>query len=167
MNALPGVVAQDALSHIHSGAIEGKVLLDTALLPLGRHEGLPPTLTGVEELKLAEQIQRAHLGVRVVKSLNTMAAPLMVDPGRVPGDHVVVTGNYIEANRTVRSLLRQFRWADDVIHDIGDVRTSRDPRCTPTFCFSSPASFGSSDFNIAINRAVPVGTDIRTALEGE
>ncbi len=59
VNALPGVVTLDALSHIDPGAMEGKVLLDTAL-PLKRHEGLPPTLTGVEELSLAEQIQHAH-----------------------------------------------------------------------------------------------------------
>ena len=47
----------------------------------------------------------------------------MVDPRRVPGDHVVfVTGNDIEAKETVRTLLRQFGWEDDVIHDLGDVR---------------------------------------------
>jgi predicted dinucleotide-binding enzyme len=167
VNALLGVVTLDALSHIDPGAMEGKVLLDTAL-PLKRHEGLPPTLTGVEELSLAEQIQHAHPGVRVVKSLNTMAAPLMVDPGRVPGDHVVfVTGNDIEAKKTVRTLLKQFGWGDGVIHDLGDVRASRGPEMYAYLLFQLAASFGSFDFNIAINRAASTGADIRTAHEGE
>jgi predicted dinucleotide-binding enzyme len=167
VNALPGVVTLDALSHIDPGAMEGKVLLDTAL-PLKRHEGLPPTLTGVEELSLAEQIQHAHPGVRVVKSLNTMAAPLMVDPRRVPGDHVVfVTGNDIEAKKTVRTLLKQFGWKDDVIHDLGDVRASRGPEMYAYLLFQLAASFGSFDFNIAINRAASTGADIHTAHEGE
>ena len=38
----------------------------------------------------------------MVKSLNTMTAEVMVDPGRVPGEHVVfVAGDDAEAKETV------------------------------------------------------------------
>jgi predicted dinucleotide-binding enzyme len=62
---------------------------------------------------------------RVVKSLNTMAAPLMVNPARLSGaDHsVFVSGNDAEAKKTVTGLLAGFGHRD--IIDLGDISTAR------------------------------------------
>jgi predicted dinucleotide-binding enzyme len=156
VNALLGVVTLEALASIDPAAMEGKVLLDTAL-PLERREGLPPAMTGVDGRSLAEQIQLAHPGVRVVKSLNTMAAALIADPQRVPGDHVVfVTGNDPAAKATVRSLLHDLGWADRVILDLGDVRASLGPEMYAHLLFQLATTFGTFDFNIAINRTETV-----------
>lgn len=165
INALLGVVTLEALASIDPAAMRGKVLLDTAL-PLKRQDGLPAALTGVEERSLAEQIQLAHPDLRVVKSLNTMAAALMVDPGRVPGDHVVfLTGNDTDAKNTVRSLLHDLGWADRVILDLGDVRASLGPEMYAHLLFQLAATFGTFDLNIAINRATTSATDAAAAKE--
>ena len=61
------------------------MLLDVAN-PLDFSAGFPPTLTVKDTDSLAEQIQRAHPEARVVKSLNTVTASVMVHPGRTAGD---------------------------------------------------------------------------------
>ena len=46
---------------------------------------MPPSLTVVNTDSLGEQIQRAFPDVRVVKTLNTVNADVMVHPERLPG----------------------------------------------------------------------------------
>ena len=46
---------------------------------------MPPTLTVCNDDSLGEQIQRALPDVRVVKTLNTVTAAVMVDPTLVDG----------------------------------------------------------------------------------
>ena len=56
---------------------------------------------------LAEQLQRAFPDLRVVTSLNTMTAAVMVDPTRLPeAHHVFVAGDDDEAKATVSDLLQ-------------------------------------------------------------
>ena len=73
----------------------------------------------------AEQIQRAFPEARVVKSLNTMTAALMVDPARVGGgDHsTFVSGDDPEAKQTVVDLLTSLGHTDVI--DVGDLSTAR------------------------------------------
>lgn len=75
--------------------------------PLDFSAGFPPSLSVMGDDSLAEQIQRAHPDARVVKTLNTMNCEVMVDPGRVPGDHdVFVCGDDEGARAEVSELLR-------------------------------------------------------------
>ncbi|MFG6444660.1 hypothetical protein ACFXQA_05245 [Microbacterium sp. P07] len=83
-----------------------------------------------------------------------MAAALKVDPSRVPGDHVVlVTGNDAEAKNTVRSFLHDLGSADR----LGEVRASLGPEMCAHLLIQIVGTFGTFDFNIAINRADTVG----------
>jgi predicted dinucleotide-binding enzyme len=75
---------------------------------------------------LGEQLQRAVPGARVVKTLNTVNAYLMVDPGLLAGgDHTMfVCGDDAAAKGTVTSMLREwFGWKD--VLDLGDISQSR------------------------------------------
>jgi hypothetical protein len=65
--------------------------------------------------------------VKVVKTLNTLNARLMVNPGQLAGgDHsVFLSGNDAQAKKTVSELLRSFGWQD--IIDLGDISTARGP----------------------------------------
>ena len=78
--------------------LAGKVLMDVAN-PLDFSQGFPPSLNPVNTDSLGEQIQRAFPEARVVKTLNTMTASVMVDPASVAGgDHsVFVSGNDADA----------------------------------------------------------------------
>jgi hypothetical protein len=64
------------------------------LAPEGRAEirldfskGMPPTLSVVNTDSLGEQIQRSFPEAKVVKTLHTMNAYLMVDPAKLVGAH--------------------------------------------------------------------------------
>ena len=57
------------------------MLLDIAN-PLDFSQGFPPTLFVKDTDSLGEQIQRAFPDAKVVKTLNTMTAALMVEPAQ-------------------------------------------------------------------------------------
>jgi len=94
--------------------------------PLDFSKGMPPSLTVCNTDSLAEQIQRAFPGLKVVKTLNTMSAPVMVDPASLAGgDHdVFVCGNDDGAKGRVTEILRGwFGWKNVV--DLGDLSAAR------------------------------------------
>lgn len=123
-NALLGQAAVETL-RAGEGALAGKILVD-ATNPLDFSKGMPPTLTVSNTDSLGEQIQKALPRTKVVKALNTIAAPLMVDAKLLAGgDHsIFVSGNDADAKRTVANLLRESFGHTDVI-DLGDITTSR------------------------------------------
>ena len=111
--AVSGGGALDALAA--GGDLAGKVILDVSN-PLDFSGGFPPTLSVSNTDSVAEQLQRAHPEARVVKSLNTVNAGLMVAPGSLAdGDHTIfVAGDDAEARALVRELLQGLGWADIV-----------------------------------------------------
>lgn len=111
VNATTGTVSLAALADVD---LAGKVVLDVSN-PLDFSGGFPPTLTVKDTDSLAEQIQRAHPEARVVKSLNTVTASVMVDPGSLPETSTVfVAGDDPLARETVRELLGELGWVDIV-----------------------------------------------------
>jgi len=105
-------------------AVAGKVVVDVSN-PLDFSQGFPPTLFVKDTDSLAEQLQRAFSGARVVKTLNTMTAHVMVHPDEVGGgDHsVFVSGDDAAAKQTVTELLRSMGHTDVI--DLGDLSTAR------------------------------------------
>ncbi len=66
-----------APAHRSERSLKGKVQVDISN-PLDASKGMPPSLTVCNTDSLAEQIQRAFPETRVVKTLNTVNASLMV-----------------------------------------------------------------------------------------
>ena len=79
VNATNGAGSLEALLAAGEHNLDGKVLIDISN-PLDFSHGMPPSLFVSNTDSLAEQIQRAFPGAKVVKTLNTVAAPVMVDP---------------------------------------------------------------------------------------
>jgi predicted dinucleotide-binding enzyme len=106
-------------------ALAGKILVDVTN-PLDFSKGMPPSLFVSNTDSLGEQIQRALPRTKVVKSLNTLGAPLMVDPGQLAGGahSVFVSGDDADAKRAVTRLLTEEFGHTDVI-DLGDITTAR------------------------------------------
>jgi predicted dinucleotide-binding enzyme len=124
-NATNGGGSLEALALAGEMNLNGKVLIDVAN-PLDFSRGMPPTLFVCNTDSLGEQIQRAFPEVKVVKSLNTVTASLMVNPRQLAdGDHhIFVCGNDTEAKRQVVELLTSwFGWKH--IIDLGDISTAR------------------------------------------
>ncbi len=126
VNATQGSSSLAALEKAGEAGLNGKVLIDVSN-PLDFSRGMPPTLFVKDSDSLAEQIQRDFPKARVVKTLNTLTAALMVDPGRLAGGahSVFLSGNDAQAKQTVRELLASFGWKD--IIDLGDITTARGP----------------------------------------
>ena len=79
-NCTAGTVSLEALGAAGDENLSGKVLVDVSN-PLDFSKGMPPTLSVCNDDSVGEQIQRAFPEARVVKTLNTMNAAIMVDPG--------------------------------------------------------------------------------------
>jgi 8-hydroxy-5-deazaflavin:NADPH oxidoreductase len=124
-NVLLGQATVEALRSAGEEALAGKILIDVTN-PLDFSKGMPPSLFVSNTDSLGEQIQRALPRTKVVKSLNTLAAPLMVEPSRLAeGEHsIFVSGDDADAKATVTRFLRESFGHTDVI-DLGDITTAR------------------------------------------
>jgi predicted dinucleotide-binding enzyme len=154
INATAGAVSLAALEGVGESNLAGKVLLDVAL-PLDLSDGMPPRLLFANTDSLGEQIQRAFPDARVVKSLTTVFAQVMVDPAKVPGRHdVFVGGDDAGAKATVKGLLLEFGWPQEAIIDLGSIRTARATEMYAPLFFALVGALGGSWFlNIAVVRA--------------
>jgi predicted dinucleotide-binding enzyme len=113
---------------------------------------MPPTLFIKDTDSLAEQIQRSHPELKVAKTLNTINAQLMVNPGQpAAGEHsVFLSGNDAAAKARVRELLQSFGWKD--IIDLGDITTARGTEmCLPVW-LRLMGALGTARFNFKIVR---------------
>ncbi|MFN2503997.1 MAG: NADPH-dependent F420 reductase [Acidimicrobiales bacterium] len=125
VNATAGAVSLDALRAAGPENLAGKALVDVSN-PLDFSQGMPPTLTVCNTDSMGEQIQRAFPDARVVKSLNTVNAGVMVEPGLLPTSHTIfVAGNDDDAKDQVKDLLQSFGWPAGDILDLGDITSAR------------------------------------------
>lgn len=98
------------------------------------------------------QIQRAFPHVKVVKTLNTMNALVMVDPSRVAGRHdVFVSGDDAGAKARAVELLRSFGWERPI--DLGDITTARGTEMLLPIWVRLYAALQTGDFIFAVVHA--------------
>ena len=124
-NLTAGVASLEALQAAGAENLDGKVLIDVAN-PLDFSSGMPPTLSVSNTDSLAEQIQRAFPGAKVVKSLNTVNSNVMVEPAQLAGGdhHMFVAGNDEGARGQVTDILKDwFGWKN--VLDLGDITAAR------------------------------------------
>jgi predicted dinucleotide-binding enzyme len=149
-NCTSGQISLEALRAAGARNLTGKTLADVSN-PLDFSKGFPPTLTVCNTDSVAEQIQSAFPEAKVVKTLNTMTAAVMVNPGLVPGEHdVFVSGNDAEAKAQVTDLLRAFGWRN--IIDLGDISTARGPEMVLPLWLRLMGAFKSPIMNFHVAR---------------
>ena len=151
INATGGSGSLAALTAAGAENLQGKVLIDISN-PLDFSQGFPPFLSVDNTDSLGEQIQRAFPEVRVVKSLNTMAATLMAEPKQLAGgDHsVFVSGNDADAKATVTTLLESLGHTDVI--DLGDITTARGSEMVLPIWVRLMSALGTPIFNFKIVR---------------
>ena len=84
VHAMNGSAAIDSLKMAGEANINGKILIDITN-PLDFSKGFPPTLFMSNDTSLGELIQATFPDVKVVKTLNTMSNPVMVNPAAIAG----------------------------------------------------------------------------------
>ncbi|MFG2886761.1 NADPH-dependent F420 reductase [Streptomyces sp. NPDC048297] len=152
LTAVGGRVALDALRAAGAENLDGKIVVDVSN-PLV-FEGDQVRLDPVESDSVGERIQRAFPHARVVKTLNTVNCQVMVDPGRVPGEHnLFVCGEDAGAKQQVTELLGEFGWPADRVLDLGGIRSARTVEMLLPLWLTLMRSFGHADFNFEVRRA--------------
>lgn len=125
INATHGQISVEALKMAEADKVGPKVLIDTANeLDFGG-KGFPALASGSRSVAL--NIQDAFPNLKVVKSLNTISAPLMVNPKALKGgDHTIfMAGNDSGAKAKWAEILKSFGWTD--ILDLGDIQAAHGP----------------------------------------
>ena len=151
VNATAGSASLDALRAAGEGALGDKVLIDIAN-PLDFSVGFPPSLTVANRDSLGEQIQRAFPRLRVVKALNTVTAPVMVDPGGVGGGvhDVFLAGDDAAAKAQTAELLTSIGWLPERIRDLGGIDAARGLEMYLPLWIRLTSRLGTAQFNIRI-----------------
>lgn len=149
--ATSGQVALEVLGAAGSENLAGKVVIDISN-PLDFSAGFPPTLTVKDTDSLGEQIQAAFPDARVVKTLNTLTAELMIHPELVgDGRHTVfVSGNDARAKATVTNVLLGLGHTDVI--DLGDITTCRGTEMYLPLWLRTMCALGTPMFNIKVVR---------------
>jgi predicted dinucleotide-binding enzyme len=151
VNATSGAASIEALRSAGPENLDGKVLVDIAN-PLDYSSGMPPSLFVSNTDSLAEQIQREFPGARVVKTLNTVTASVMVDPDSLAnGYHTIfVSGDDRDARNEVKALLADgFGWKD--ILDLGDLSSARAAEMYVPLWVAIMGKYGPA-FNVSVVR---------------
>jgi predicted dinucleotide-binding enzyme len=152
INATSGTGSLDALKLAGAKNLDGKILIDIAN-PLDFSKGMPPSLAICNTDSLGEQIQKAFPGAKVVKTLNTTNAYVMVDPSQVAGGNhdIFVSGNDAGAKTRVTSLLKEwFGWKSVI--DLGDITTARGTEMILPIWVRLWGALGTPMFNFKIAR---------------
>jgi len=150
INVTNGAAALDVLALAGADHLDGKVVIDVSN-PLDFSQGMPPTLFVKDTDSLAEQIQRAFPGARVVKTLNTMNAEVMAHPDLLPDPgSVFVSGEDAAAKATASGLLTELGHTDVI--DLGELATARGAEMLLPIWVRLVGVMGTARFNFKIVR---------------
>jgi 8-hydroxy-5-deazaflavin:NADPH oxidoreductase len=153
INATSGAASVDAFGAARPEALDGKVVLDVGNILIPNPEGGLPLVGATSTDSLGERLQRAFPAARIVKTLNTVTADVMVDPSLVSGDHVVfVCGEDPEAKQVAVELLGQFGWPASRVLDLGGIAASRAVEMYVALWVQLWGVAGSALFNIELVR---------------
>jgi predicted dinucleotide-binding enzyme len=151
ISAVHGQNTIDALKLAAADNVGSKVLIDTGN-ELDFSKGRPPGALASQDNCLAERIQAAFPNLKVVKSLNTIGAPVMVAPQALAGgEHTVfVSGNDAAAKAAVAEVLKSFGWMD--VLDLGDISSARGPEMYMAMWLRLWGATGTGMVNIKVVR---------------
>jgi predicted dinucleotide-binding enzyme len=146
VNATPGAATLATLSTVDAGLFAGKTLIDVA------NAYTPELGLAYPNSSLAQRLQAALPGARVVKTLNTGAMTLMTDPHRIGPSTVFLSGDDAGAKLETRGLLRDLGWSDDDVLDLGGIETARGPEHYGLLAWGLLGALGTDAVNIRVVR---------------
>ena len=150
VNATDGSATLEVLTLAGADNLAGKVLVDLSN-PLDFAAGFPPSLFVKDTDSLGEQVQRSFPAARVVKTLNTLTASLMVRPDALGEPSTVfVSGDDTDAKAIVTELLRSFGHQDVV--DLGGMETARGVEMWLPLWLRVMGALGTPQFNLKVVR---------------
>lgn len=121
VNATPGASSQELLAQVGADAIGDKLLIDVANAATASFELLYP------DSSLGERLQQQFPDAKVVKTMNTCAGKVFVDPAALDPSSIFVSGDDARAKSRAVGLLRDLGWPEDAIVDLGGIATAKGP----------------------------------------
>lgn len=151
VNATGGLQTPDVFEQAGAANIAGKVVIDVSN-PLDFSAGFPPSLNPVNTDSTGELLQRTYPDARIVKTLNTVNASVMVRPSELArGDHTLfMCGNDAGAKATVGVLLAELGWRDVI--DLGDITNARGTEMYLALWVRLMSALGTAAFNVKVVR---------------
>lgn len=151
INATPGDTTLDRLTLLRA-ELNGKILVDVANATTRGADGLPDSLC-YPNSSLAEHLQRALPGTRVVKTLNAMLFTVMVDPHSLSTPPMAfLSGDNGDAKATVGGLLGDLGWPPEWIVDLGTITSARGAEAIMLLAPHVLRHYGFAPFAVAIAR---------------
>lgn len=144
ISAVPGSSSAASAQAIGADAFAGKVVLDLGNAVTEHFELMYPNAS------LGQTLQTLLPTAKVVKSLNTIAAPLMIDPSLIVPSSVFVSGDDTEAKSSVAGVLHDLGWAKEAIVDLGGIESARAPEHYFLMFAALMGATGSPIFNIRV-----------------
>jgi len=144
VNATPGSASLEFVQGIGAAEFAGKVLVDVANASTPSFELVYPNSS------LGEKLQAALPEAKVVKTMNTAAMSVMIEPGKLPPSSVFVSGDDAAAKATVISLLADLGWPEESVVDLGGIRSARGPEHYSVMWAALMQSLRTPDFNIRL-----------------
>ena len=151
-NCTTGVHSIEALKSAGKEHLKNKILIDLAN-PLDFSKGMPPFLKISNTTSLGEQIQAEFPEVKVIKTLNTITAGVMINPNMIQNDHdLFICGNDVAAKKWVNDevLNKWLGWRQVI--DLGDVTGSRAMEMYLPLWLRIMNSLGTPYFNIHVSK---------------
>lgn len=118
-----GVVVESVVQLAGKEKFAGKIVIDVTN-PLDFSHGMPPSLAFSGQSSGGEKLQELLPLAKVVKTLNIVGNPQMVNPHFADGEpDMLLCGNDGEAKQQVVEMLKAFGWSE--ITDLGGIEMSR------------------------------------------
>ena len=118
VNAVVGAEAVETMAGMDQTVTRGKTVIDVT------NAVTPEFLPVYPNSSVAQELQTILPEARVVKTMNTAAMTLMVNPKSIGPSSVFVSGNDADAKMQVRDLLGDLGWSPDSVVDLGGVETA-------------------------------------------
>jgi predicted dinucleotide-binding enzyme len=146
VNATPGAQSLATFTSIPADAFAGKTILDVANASTETFDLV------YTDSSLGQVLQDALPSAKVVKSLNTAAMTVLVDPTSIPESSVFLSGDHDDAKATVRGLLADLGWTNDSVIDLGGIATAKGVEYYFPLFFALMQANKGPQFNIKVVR---------------
>jgi len=155
VNATAGLHSLAAFDLVGADALGDTVVADVSN-PLDFSEGFPPTVRQDGGRSVAERLQARFPHARVVKTLNTVTAAVMVQPQSLAEPTTTfLAGDDEAAKAFVADLLVAFGWDRAQVVDLGDVTAARPLESYLALWLRLLAVQSTPIFNVRLVRAGP------------
>lgn len=144
VNATPGESSEELLAQLAADAFRGKLLIDVANAATSSFDLVYP------DSSLGEKLQEMLPEAKVVKTLNTCAGKVFVNPSAIEPSSIFVSGNDAGAKVETVGLLQDLGWPEDSVVDLGGISTAKGPEHYFIMWAVLTQSLGTTGLNIRV-----------------